>query len=96
MTYYSADRIPSSEELMQNFLRAMSRSSGSARERWLAREALHSIARLVRAEQLCEIRRSVNKLVPESLMPTQVKRAKPRRGQRRQPGQTQLAFGRDD
>lgn len=96
MTIHSADCLPSSEELMQTFLRAMARNAGGTREGWLAREALHSIARLMRAEQLCEIRRSVNKLVPESLLPVPVKRPKSRRNPRRQPGQTQLAFGRDE
>ncbi len=61
---------------------------------WLAREALQSIMRLVRAEQLVEIRQSVNRLVPASIRPHSVKRS--RRDQRNPPGQTQLAFGRED
>lgn len=81
---------------MQCFLRATSNNRGTAREGWLAREALQSIVRLVRAEQLCDIRRSVSKLVPESLLVTPVRRGKSRRNSRSQPGQTQLAFGREE
>ncbi len=88
--------MPHSSELMDEFLCASQRSSGSLREHWLARETLRSIIRLVRSEQLVEIRQTVNRLVPSSLRPQNVKRARPRRNQRKQPGQTQLAFGRDD
>jgi hypothetical protein len=90
--------LPSSEDLMDEFLCASAHMNGrrSLREEWFAREALQSIMRLVRSEQLLEIRRSVNRLVPASFVSLSVKRARSRRNQRRQPGQTQLAFGRED
>lgn len=96
MTPLRKEPLLSSEELMQSFLSSVAANRGGAREGWLAREALQSIIRLVRAEQLCNIRRSVGKLVPESLMAKPVKRQRSRRNSRRQPGQTQLAFGRDE
>jgi len=93
---YTAQWMPSSDDLLDEFLCASARSDGSLREAWLAREALQSIMRLVRAEQLLDIRRSVNRLVPASVRPQSVKRPRTRRNQRKQPGQTQLAFGRED
>ncbi len=95
---HPAPWLPSSEDLMDEFLCASAQMNGSRglREEWLAREALRSIMRLVRTEQLLEIRRSVNRLLPASVGSLSVKRARPRRNQRRQPGQTQLAFGRED
>ncbi len=88
--------ILNSEDLIEEFLCTAARGHGSLRETWLAREALQSIVRLVRAEQLLEIRNSVNRLVPASIRPPSVKRTRTRRNQRKQPGQTQFAFGRED
>jgi hypothetical protein len=88
--------MPSSDDLMDEFLCASARAGDSLREAWLAREALQSIIRLSRAEQLLEIRRSVNRLVPASVRPQSVKRPRTRRNQRKQPGQSQFAFGRED
>ncbi len=85
-----------SSDLMEEFLCASQRGSDSLREAWLAREALQSIIRLARTEQLLEIRRTVARLVPESIRPHNVKRPRARRNQRKQPGQAQLAFGRED
>ncbi len=93
---YSAQWIPTSDDLMDEFLSASARGGASLREAWLAREALQSIMRVIRAEQLLEIRRSVNRLVPASLRSPSMKRPRTRRNQRKQPGQTQLAFGRED
>ncbi len=93
---YAAPGMPSSDDLMDEFLCASARAGDSLREAWLAREALQSIIRLSRAEQLLEIRRSVNRLVPASVRPQSVKRPRTRRNQRKQPGQTQFAFGRED
>lgn len=83
-----------SADLMEEFLCASQRGNVSLRENWLAREALQSIIRLVRVEQMLEIRRSVNRLVPSSMRAQSLRRV--RRNQRRHPGQTQLAFGRDE
>ncbi len=93
---YAAPWMPSSDDLMEEFLCASARAGDGLREAWLAREALQSILRLTRSEQLLEIRRSVNRLVPASVWPQSVKRPRTRRNQRKQPGQTQLAFGRED
>ncbi len=92
----SADPALASEKLMASFLDSVSSGSRGAREAWLAREAMLSLMRLARSEQLLAIRRSVDKLVPESLVAGCVKRPKGKRGTRKQPGQTQLVFGRDD
>lgn len=92
---YSADTAMASENLMESFLDSMTPGSRSAREAWLARESMLSLMRLARSEQMLEIRRSVDKLVPERLRVEPVKRPKGKRGARKQPGQTQLAFGRD-
>ncbi len=93
---HPAPWLMNSEDLLEEFLCASVSSQGSLRENWLAREALQSIMRLVRAEQLLEIRRSVNRLVPASVRPQSVKRPRTGRHQRKHPGQTQLAFGRED
>ncbi len=93
---YLPDAAANSSDLMDQFLCASQRNSGSLRETWLARETLRSIIRLVRSEQLLEIRQTVNRLVPASLRPQNIKRARTRRNPRKQPGQTQLAFGRED
>ncbi len=96
MKSYAAPWMPGSDDLMDELLCASARGGDSLREAWLAREALQSIMRLVRAEQLLEIRHSVNRLVPASMRPQSVKRPRTRRNQRKQPGQTQFAFGRED
>jgi hypothetical protein len=88
--------IPSSVELMDVYLRSSARSGQSSREAYLARESLHGILRLARSEQLMEIRRSVDKLVPTSMRPQPVKRGKPKRSPRAQPGQKQFVFGREN
>lgn len=93
---YPAPWLLNSEDLIKEFLQSSVRGQGSLRESWLAREALQSIMRLVRAEQLLEIRRSVNRLVPVSVRHPSVKRQRSRRNQRKHPGQIQLAFGRED
>lgn len=93
---YPAHGMPDSDDLMEEFLAASVRGGIGLRETWLAREALQSIMRLVRTEQLLDIRRSVIRLVPTSIRQPSVKRPRSRRHQRKQPGQTQLAFGRED
>lgn len=85
-----------SSELMEDFLCATQRGGDSLREVWLAREALRSIIRLVRSEQLLEIRQTMHRLVPASLRPQPIKRTRSNRQRGKQPGQAQLAFGRDD
>ncbi len=86
----------SSDMLMDSFLNACSTSDDSLREEWLARQTMLSLMRLARSEQLLSIRRSVTTLVPLCAPVTLLKRPKSRRGSRKQPGQTQLVFGRED
>ncbi len=88
--------LPNSVELMEAFLLASKRSGGDARDAYLARETLHSILRLARNEQLFEIRRSVDKLVPASVHAQPAKRGKTRRAPRAHPGQKQFVFGREN
>lgn len=95
MHSYPVDWAPTSNDLMEDFLRASAGNGNSARERYLAREALLGILRLARSEQLLDIRRSVDRLVPASLRPQSVRRGKARRLPRNQPGQTQFVFGRE-
>jgi hypothetical protein len=95
----SFDDLPtslSSDILMDCFLNARSASGDSLREEWLARQTMLSLMRLVRSEQLLAIRRSMATLLPVSVPATLLKRPKNRRSARRQPGQTQLVFGRED
>jgi hypothetical protein len=96
MNPFPENTIPNSAELMDVFLRASARSGNSAREAYLARESLHGILRLARSEQLLEIRRSVDKLVPTSMRRPAPKRSKSRRAPRSQPGQKQFVFGREN
>jgi hypothetical protein len=86
----------SSDILMDCFLNARSASGDTLREEWLARQTMLSLLRLARSEQLLSIRRSVTTLVPLCAPATLLKRPKSRRGARKQPGQTQLVFGRED
>lgn len=95
MNFFYGNAMPTSIELMEDFLRSSANSGRSTREAYLAREALQGILRLARSEQLLEIRRSVEKLVPASVRPQPVKRSKPRRTPRAQPGQKQFVFGRE-
>lgn len=96
MNPFPANVLPSSAELMEAFLRASAYGGNSSREAYLARESLQGILRLARSEQLLEIRRSVDKLVPISVLPQPVKRSKPKRAPRTQPGQKQFVFGREN
>jgi hypothetical protein len=96
MNPFPENTIPNSAELMDAFLRASAPSGNSTREAYLARESLQGILRLVRSEQLLEIRRSVDKLVPTSVRRQAPKRSKSRRTPRSQPGQKQFVFGREN
>lgn len=87
---------PNSDILMESFLRSTSHGGGSARETWYAKQTMLSLMRLVRSEQLLAIKRSVRKLVPEAASAATPKLSRGRRNSRKQPGQTQLAFGRED
>ncbi|MCM0044448.1 MAG: hypothetical protein NBV65_07450 [Burkholderiaceae bacterium] len=95
MNLFPANAIPTSGELMDAFLRASAQSGQSAREAWLAREVLQGLMRLARSEQLLDIRRSVDKLVPASIQ-TPAKRSKSRRAPRTSAAQKQFVFGREN
>lgn len=81
---------------MESFLQSTSFSDGNARQAWYARETMLSLIRLARSEQLLEIRRSVRKLLPEPSTALSARRVTSKRNSRKQPGQKQLAFGRED
>ncbi len=93
---YCFDSSATSETLINTFLHSSTRTGDSAREAWLSRQAMLSIMRLVRSEQLLEIRRSVKRLVPEHLLAKHVKNGRGRRASGGYPGQSQFVFGSDD
>lgn len=96
MHSYPAHWAPTAEELTEDFLRASANTGNNAREIYLAREAMLSILRLARAEQLLDIRRSVDKLIPASLRTRALQRGKSRRQPPPHPGQTHFVFGREN
>lgn len=88
----AGEPAPGTDDLMEDFVEAASRSSSSPRELYLMRETLNSLVRLARSEQLLEIRRSVDKLVPGMARPALKRRRNPRDPA---PGQAHFVFGRD-
>ena len=84
----------SSDSLIEEFLKSLQPAHGGLRQRYLQRQALYSLMRLARSEQLLDIRNSVNRLVPHSLKPQPVKRGRGKRAT--PPGQHKLAFGKQD
>ncbi len=93
---YCFDSSATSETLMNTFIHSSTRTGDSAREAWLSRQAMLSIMRLVRSEQLLAIRRSVKQLVPDHLLNKHVKSGRSRRTSGGHPGQSQFVFGSDD
>ena len=89
-------RTTNTETLTESFLHSMSVRGHSAREAWYARQTMWSLIRLVKSEQLLAIKCSVRKLVPDTASLSMTKLSRSRRGSRKQPGQKQLAFGRED
>lgn len=86
-----------SDQLIEEFLSTASHSLGSSRERYLLRETMYSLLRLARAEQLLDIRHSVNRLVPASLRHAPTRRAKNKRQHGSFcPSQRRLAFGKQE
>ena len=92
----SSTSSATSETLMNTFLHSSARAGNSAREAWLARQAMVSIMRLVKSEQLLAIRRSVKQLVPDKLLAKHVKGGRGGRTPGGHSGQTQFVFGSDD
>lgn len=92
----SSTSSATSETLMNTFLHSSARAGNSAREAWLARQAMVSIMRLVKSEQLLAIRRSVKQLVPDKLLAKHVKGGRSGRTPGGHSGQTQFVFGSDD
>lgn len=85
------------EELIDELLATTGQHPMSLREQYLLRETLYSLTRLIRSEQLLEIRQSVARLIPASLRPLHVRRGKGKRNSTMPtPGQKNLAFGRHD
>ena len=93
---YRFDSSATSETLMNTFLHSSTRTGDSAREAWLSRQAMLSIMRLVRSEQLLSIRRSVKQLVPDHLLAKHVRGSRSRRAPGGHSGQSQFVFGSDD
>ena len=93
---YPDEPLPRSEDLMDEFLTASVKSNGSARESYLLRETMLSLVRLLKAEQLVDMRQNVNKLVPSSLRPKPVRRGRGRRPPFNHSGQSDLLLGRPD
>jgi hypothetical protein len=88
--------LPRSEDLMDEFLEASVKSNGGARESYLLRETMLSLVRLLKSEQLVDMRKSVNKLVPPSLRSKPIRRASGRRPPFSHAGQSDLLLGRPD
>ena len=95
-SHYATEALPRSEDLMNEFLEASVKSQGSARESYLLRETGLSLARLVKSEQLADMRQSVNKLIPASLRPISMRRSRGRRHPVTHSGQSDLLLGRPD
>lgn len=85
------------EKLMEELLASTKQHGMSAREQYLLRETLYSLARLAKTEQMLEVKKSIAKLIPASFMPQHIRRSKNRRSK---PTDTivqgQLVFGRHD
>lgn len=85
------------KELMEKMLASTGKNPINLREQYLLRETLYSLARLLRSEQLLEIRQNVTRLLPATLRPIPIRRSKGRRnGSMPAPGQINLAFGRQE
>lgn len=89
------DVLPRSEDLMHEFLDASVKSQGGARESYLLRETMLSLVRLLKSEQLVDMRQSMNRLVPFSIRPKPIKRSRGRRPPYHS-GQSDLLLGRPD
>ena len=95
-SHYTIEPLPRSKDLMNEFLDASIKSQGSAREDYFLRETVLSLARLVKSEQLADMRQSINKLIPASLRPRPVRRGRGRRRLFIHSGQSDLLLGRPD
>ena len=93
---YITESLPRSEDLINEFLDASVKGLGSAREIYLLRETMLSLTRLLKTEQLADMRQSVNKLVPSSLRPRPIRRSRGRRRPFMHSGQSDLLLGRPD
>lgn len=95
-TDYANEPLPRGEDLMDEFLELSVNSKGSARESYFLRETMLSLVRLLKSEQLVDMRNSVNKLVPSSIRPKPVRRSRGQRPLFSQTGQSDLLLGRLD
>jgi len=85
------------EKLMEELLASTNQHTLSVREQYLLRETLYSLARLAKTEQMLEVKKSVARLIPASLMPQHIRRSKSRRSKLVDTrSQGQLVFGRHD
>lgn len=94
---HSAESLAhNTDDLIEDFLEISACLDNSARHNYLRREAMHSLLRLAKSEQLLSIRQSVSKLVPSTLKLTGVQAHKRRRLQApAQTKQAQFVFGKE-
>ncbi len=86
-----------SDKLIEEFLRVAAGQQHDLREQYLMREAIYSLMRLVRAEQLMDIRNSVKRLIPLSFRATPPRRSRAKRSSPANcSSQHPLAFGKQD
>lgn len=85
------------EKLMEELLASTNQHVMSVREQYLLRETLYSLARLAKTEHMLEVKKSVARLIPASLMPQPIRRGKSRRSKLADTiVQGQLVFGRHE
>ena len=95
-TDYTDEPLPRSQDLMDEFLESSVRSRGGARESYFLRETMLSLVRLLKSEQLVDMRQNVNKLVPSSLRAQPIRRGRAQRSPFSHTGQSDLLLGRLD
>ena len=92
----AASLAHNTDDLIEDFLEISAKLDTSARHNYFRREAMHSLLRLAKSEQLLSIRQSVSKLVPSALKLTGVQANKRRRLQApTQTKQAQFVFGKE-
>jgi hypothetical protein len=95
MKNHMIDSNTVSDTLIDEFLNVPDNLMKTDREQYLLRETIYSLMRLSKSEQMLAIRKSVDYLVPASLLLQPVTGGKrKRRSQSPYPGQSWLAFGK--
>jgi hypothetical protein len=95
MKNHMIDSNSVSDTLIEEFLNVPDNLMKTDREQYLLRETIYSLMRLSKSEQMLAIRKSVDYLVPASLLLQPVTGGKrKRRSQSPYPGQSWLALGK--